>query len=290
MAATLCLSGGVARSSDAKTHLIRDAVVNGQSIYLSDLLPESSPSAVRIPAREILIGRSPQAGSTRVLSGGDIVRVLNDGDLLGQVDVPEQIVVHRLGHLVTREEVAEAIRRMLAGNQTFGNVQIAPEDVRFAARVMVPAQNAELHVTRVELDPALQKMKFWLASGAEPALLPFMAMARATCTPCGSDEGTQPLTTQNSPQQIWGTITSTSAERARPTLDSGRPGNSAPPLVEAGKTALLHLVSGPQMQMYLAAVALERGVFGQTVRVRIQSTGKVLFAHVVGRNQLEANL
>ena len=274
MGATLCLWGGVARASDAKTHLIRDAIVNGQSIYLSDLLPESSPSAVRIPAQEILIGRSPQAGSTRVLSGGDIVRLVNDGNLLSQVDVPEQIVVHRLGHLVTREEVAEAIRRMLAGNQTFGNVQIAPEDVRFAARVTVSAEEAELHVTRVELDPALQEMKFWLASGAEPALLPFMAMAHATCTACGSAV----------------TKTSMSAERARPDLDSARPGNSAPPMVEAGQRALLHLVSGTQMQMYLTAISLERGVFGQTIRVRIRNTGKILYAHVVGRNQLEATL
>ncbi len=290
MGATLCPWGGVARASDAKTHLIRDAVVNGQSIYLSDLLPEASPSAVRIPAQEILIGRSPQAGSTRVLSGGDIVRLLNDGDLLSRVDVPEQIVVHRLGHLVTREEVAEAIRRMLAGNQTFGNVQIAPEDLQFAARVTVPAEDAELHVTRVELDQTLQEMKFWLVSGAEPGLLPFMAMARATCTSCGSAEAAQPPATQNSPQPIFGTKISMSAMRARPNLDSSRPGNSAPSLVEVGQKALLHLVSGSQMQMYLTAISLERGVFGQTVRVRVRSTGKILYAHVVGRNQLEAIL
>lgn len=290
MGATLCPSGGVARASDAKTHLIQDAVVNGQSIYLSDLLPESSPSAVRIPAQEILIGRSPQAGSTRVLSGGEIVRLLNDGNLLSRVDVPEQIVVHRSGHLVTREEVAEAIRRMLAGNQAFGNLQIAPEDLRFAARVTVPAEDAKLHVTRVELDQTLQEMKFWLASGAEPALLPFMAMAHAKCTSCGSADATQTPSTQNSPQPIFGTKTSMSAMRARPNLDSAGPGNSAPSLVEAGQRALLHLVSGTRMQMYLTAISLEKGVFGQTVRVRVQSTGKILYAHVVGRHQLEANL
>jgi hypothetical protein len=290
LGAAVCLWGSAGRASDTKTHLIRDAVVNGNSIYLSDLLPETSPSAVRIPAQEILIGRSPQPGSVRVLSSGEIVRLLNDENLLGRVDVPEQIVVHRFGHLVTREEVAEAIQKTLGRNETFKNVQIAPDDLRFAARVTVSAEDADLHVTRIELDHTLHQMKFWLASGAEPALLPFMAMAHTICNPCSSAETTQPSTTQSSPQPILAIKTSMSATRARPDLDSGRPGNPGLALVEAGKKVKLHLVSGAEMQMYLNAISLEQGMFGQTVRVRIQSTGKILYAHVVGRNQLEAKL
>ena len=40
-------------------------------------------------------------------------------NLLNQVDVPEQIVVRRSGHLITREEVAEAIPERLSRNEVF---------------------------------------------------------------------------------------------------------------------------------------------------------------------------
>lgn len=287
---TACAWGSAARASGAKTHLIRDAVVRGQSIFLSDLLPESSPSAVRVMAQDILIGRSPQPGSLRVLSSGEIARVLNDGSLLNQVDVPEQIVVRRSGHLVTREEVAEAIRRTLGGNEAFGGVQIPTRDIRFAARVTVSGEHADLHVTRIELDRTLHEMKFWLISAAEPTLLPFMAVSQATCVFCDSAETGQIAASQSGLRPILETKSSMNAERARPDLDSGRMGNPASTFVEAGKMARLHLVSGSEMQLYLTVISLEPGIFGQTVRVRIQSTGKILLAHVVGRNQLEAKL
>jgi flagella basal body P-ring formation protein FlgA len=40
--------------------------------------------------------------------------------------------------------------------------------------------------------------------------------------------------------------------------------------------------------MFLNATALERGAIGQRVRVKIQPTGRVLDARVVGHGQLEA--
>jgi hypothetical protein len=176
---TFCLCGSVAGASDAKTTLMRDAAVNGKSIYLSDLLPESSPAALRVSAQEILVGKSPQPGSMRVLSSGEIVRLLNSGNLLSRVTVPEQIVVHRTGHLVTREEVAEAIRKTLSRNPDVSSIQIAPEEIRLSARVTTLAENPALRVTRMELDRSLREMKFWLVSEAEPSLLPFIATTQS---------------------------------------------------------------------------------------------------------------
>ncbi len=270
LGAAVCLWGSVAGAAGAKTTLMRDVVVSGESIYLSDLLPESSPVAVRVSAQEILVGTSPQPGSTRVLSSSEIVRLLNGGNLLSRVDVPDQIVVHRLGHLITRDDVAVAIRNALTRNQDFGNARIKPEDVRLSARVTTLSENPDLRVTRIELDRSLREMKFWLVSVTEPTLRPFIA------------------TTKSYLQTGYEIQPQTNAEGSRSNLKSSRPVSPAPVLVEAGKIATLHLVSGPEMQMYLTVISLERGTLGQTIRAKIQQTGKILNAHVAGPNQLEA--
>jgi hypothetical protein len=208
----------------------------------------------------------------------EVVRILTGANLSGRVVVPEQIVVHRFGHLVTREEVAEAIGRSLSTKQIEGNPQIKPEDIRLSARITISAENADLRVTRIEMDRSLQEMKFWLVSGAEPTLLPFIAMTHSPCDTCGSAETTQP----------FGRKTSLNRGDSRSELEAGRHGDLAAPFVEPGKIARLHLISGPDMQMYLTAISLERGTLGQTIRAKIQQTGKILSARVVGRNQLEA--
>lgn len=288
LGATVCNCGRVAEASEIKTPLMRDAVVSGKSIYLSDLLPQSTPSAFRLMAQEILIGSAPQPGSVRVLSSGEIVRLLDGEDLLGRVDVPEQIVIHRSGHIVTREEVADAIRKTLGRNENFKDIQIMPEDIRLAAPVTISGEDADLRVTRIEMDASLHEMKFWLVSGAEPTLLPFIAMTRATCNTCGSAESVQSRTTQGSTQPNLGLQVSWKTGAVVSGLDPDRNVNPAPAYVDKGRIAQLHLISGSEIQMFLSATSLERGTLGQIVRVKIQNTGKILPARVVGRNQLEA--
>jgi hypothetical protein len=234
-------------------------------------LPESSPGTVRALAQEILIGKSPQPGGSRILSSDEIVRLLSDANLSNRVGVPTQITVHRSGHLVTREEVAEAIRRSQSGS--IGSMQVSPDEIRLNARVTTLTEDADLRVTRTELDPTMHELKFWLVSGAQPTLPTFMAMIQTKCDSCRSqwDPGTQ------APKKPDSTHS-----------DSGRQGSAGPALVEQGKAANLHIISGAEMQMNLTAISLERGAIGQTVRVKIQETGKILDARVVGRNQLEA--
>jgi hypothetical protein len=281
----------VVRASEAKTPLMQDAFVQGKSIYLSDLLPESSPTAISIPAHDIVIGRSPQPGSTRVLSSAEIVRSLDGEKILNEVAVPQQIVVHRAGHLITREEVADAVRRTLNRNEALRTIQITAESIRSSAHVFTSMPNADLRVTRIELDRSLREIKFWLVSGAEPTLLPFMATVSATCDACEQAEAPpggaeQSSNSQNKLLDTLQTMKFPDSSLSEPT--STQPAVVAPALVEAGKMARLHLSSGSGMQMYLAATALERGTLGQIIRVKIQDTGKILPANVVGRGQLEA--
>jgi hypothetical protein len=287
------MCGGVAQAARIKIPLIREAVVRGGSIYLSDLLPNTSPSEIRVLARGILVGQSPQPGSIRVLSNDAMVRLLGEENLLNDVDVPEQILVRRAGRLITKEEVMEAIHTTLRRNEMFATVEITPEAVRFPADVLVSTANADLRVTRVDMDRTLHMMKFWLVSGADTAILPFMVMARPT-------GGTSELAKMLGLPSIHETGTpaksdSSAATQIRARMENGlsdlnpeRQPERAVTYVDAGKLARLHLISGTGTQIFLTVTALERGAIGQRIRVKIQTTGKVLDAQVVGRGQLEA--
>jgi hypothetical protein len=290
---TVWMCGGVAEAARIKIPLIREAVVRGGSIYLSDLLPDTSPSEIRIMARGILVGQSPHPGSIRVLSNGAMVRLLGEENMLNDVDVPEQILVRRSGRPITREEVMEAIDTTLRRNEMFATVEIAPAALRFPADVLVSTARAELRVTRVEMDRTLHLMKFWLVSGADSAILPFMVMARPT-------GGTNDLAKMLGLPPIHDTATgaqsqSNAAAQSRVRVENGvsdlhpeHQPERAVTSVEAGKIARLHLVSGTGTQIFLTVTALERGAIGQRIRVKIQTTGKILDAQVVGRGQLEA--
>jgi hypothetical protein len=187
----------------------------------------------------------------------------------------------------------EAIRNTLRRNEMFAIADIAPEAVHFPADVLVSTANADLRVMRVEMDRTLHLMKFWLVSGADPAILPFMAMAR----PTGGDSELakmlglppihEPLTAARSQ--------SNAAADTRAPLGNGRSDAPATKLpertvtyVEAGKIARLHLVSATGTEIFLTVTALDRGSIGQRVRVKIRTTGRILDAQVVGRGQLEA--
>ena len=61
---------------------------------------------------------------------------------------------------------------------------------------------------------------------------------------------------------------------------------SAPTLVRAGEHVRL-LVIGPGVRMKIPAVSLERGVLGQTIRVRSVEDPKVFYAQVRGKGWLQ---
>src|SRR5271165_2509206 len=105
LGASMWIGRSAAQAGGAKTVLLRETVVDGGSIYLSDLLPKSAPSRVRLAAQEILIGQSPRPGSIRVLTSQNLARVLEEQESLqGELEIPEQIIVRRSGRLVSREE------------------------------------------------------------------------------------------------------------------------------------------------------------------------------------------
>jgi hypothetical protein len=289
--------GGVAQAADSKVPLLREVVVRGGSVYLADLLPERAPSSMRILAQRILIGRAPQPGSIRVLSGDAVLRRLVNDDVLRKVEVPPQIVIHRSGRQITREEVAAAIQATLRHNKFLGNQLIAPEDISFMAPVMLSVDDAQLQVTRMELDPSLRQIKFLLASRADHSILPFVAMARSRVDLAQLDEAQDREAGRagrtGEPTRSVETISPADGIEALPAglpvVRFDRLAQQRVTLVEAGKTARLRLISGPSTQLSLDVTPLEPGAFGQQIRVRLRPTGRILEAQVIGWRQVEAN-
>jgi len=311
------LGGGAARAAGSKVPLLREVVVRGSSVYLADLLPERTPSAMRIPAERILIGRAPQPGSIRVFSADAVLRRLVNDEVFSEVEVPPQIVIHRSGRQITREEVAVAIQATLRHNKLLSNQLITPEDIWLMAPVMLSVDDAQLQVTRMELDPALRQIKFLLVSRADHSILPFVAMARSRVDLAQLDEAQDEPQgkTLDKPQDK--AQDRAQAQAAGPAARSGEetrsvdtmtpaswienlpgglpvvrfdtPAQQRVRLVEAGKIARLRLISGPSTQLSLDVTALEPGAIGQRIRVRLRPTGKILEAQVTGWRQVEAN-
>jgi hypothetical protein len=291
------MGGGASRAADSKVPLLREVVVRGSSVYLADLLPERTPASMRIPAQRSLIGRAPQPGSIRVLSGDAVLRRLVNDDVLREVEVPPQIVIHRSGRQITREEVAAAIQATLRHNKLLSNQLIAPEDISLMARVMLSVDDAQLQVTRMELDPALRQIKFLLVSRADHSILPFVAVARSWVDLAQLDEAqdkeagrarrtgedTQPVEARSAAGWVE------NLPAGLPVMRFGSPAQQRATLVEPGKIARLRLISGPSTQLSLDVTALEPGAFGQQIRVRLRPTGKILEAQVTGWRQVEAN-
>jgi hypothetical protein len=288
------LAGGAAQAARVKIPLSHEAVVRGGTIYLSDLLPASTPPEMRAAAAEISVGQSPLPGSLRILSADALIRLLGTEHLLDEVEIPPRILVRRSGRPIGREEVTAAIAATLQRNEAFHTLEIRPDAVRFSSAVMVSTESADLRVTRLEFDRTLHVMQFWLVSGADPAIQPFMVMARPSNVtddvsillglPQAQHDGNADAVHVSDAAQSTHIAVEANISGAR-FPQRAEPAASE---VEPGKPARLHLVSASGTEMFLTATALERGAIGQQIRVRIQNTGRILGARVAGRGQLEA--
>ena len=86
--------GGLALADKLETVLLQSAVVSGESIRLSDLLPGGAPSHLQAAARGVVLGRAPIPARGRLLERSAILRHLaRAGISTTDVRVPDHITV-----------------------------------------------------------------------------------------------------------------------------------------------------------------------------------------------------
>ncbi len=251
--------------------LLTEARVTGDSIWLSDLLPSGTAAGLRQAAGRISLGTAPSPGSSLTLEGARIARLLPAAER-AEILIPPQVLVHRAGRPLTREEVARAIQAAARENHLPVG-EVAPENVHFPAAVLVSASDPQLRVRRADFDAALHQDRFLLVSAADRRALPFLVTVDRA-------PGPSPAAGEAGPEEIHQAL-----------LPAGEPVAApapvGPPLVEPRHWVRLHVVSG-NMQMFLQVVPLEKGALQELVRVKLPGSGQILRGRVTGPGQMEA--
>jgi hypothetical protein len=265
--ATWASSG--ARAGGLRVTLLTATEVQGDTILLANLLPQNAPRALRTAAEAIALGATPQNGAARRLRREAILAALQSSSLSpSSFLIPEVVTVRRAGRRFTRQQTLAAIQSALAKRHIGDPSEFRPEDLTFGAALEVSGADAQLEVTQIAFDEAIGRARFRLQPNVASGANAFYVTARVAPEAFAAVAANAPRFTP------W---TSTKTPSA---------GNS-PVLVDPRQFARLHLRS-PSADMLLAVKPLQRGHLGETIRVRLPSSGKTLQARVAGKDFLEA--
>jgi flagellar basal body P-ring formation chaperone FlgA len=264
----LVFASSAARADGLRVTLLADAVVQGDTILLANLLPENAPRPLRAAAEAISLGTAPQNGTARRFRRDAILAALQSATLSpASFLIPEVVTVRRAERLLTQEEALAAIQSALAKSHIAGAPEFRPEDLTLDAALAVPSAGARLEVTQIAFDEAIGRARFRLQPHTAPGANAFFVTARVA---------------PEAPARI-----STAAPRLTSMSTKALSVVDLPVLVDPRQFARLRLRS-PSAEMLLAVKPLQRGHLGETIRVRLQSSGKTLRGRVTGKDFLEA--
>lgn len=266
--ATALFSSNTVVAVPLRIVLLNEINVQGDTIFLSHLVPQNAPQSIREASAKISLGVAPHAGFTRHLSRLAILTAIQSGGLpISDFSVPEWVTVHRTTHVITREESFAAIQAALAGKPVADFPSFQLSDFTLEAAVLVPSDEPQLEVTQMFFDRFTNMARFRLRSKSTPSMVPFFASTKLDSS---YDDSTRlPLFIA-------------AKKTTFPTFSS-----ASPMLVTAGHSALLHLLSR-NSDMRLEVKVLQPGRLNDTIRVRLLGTGKTFHARVVGDGELEA--
>jgi hypothetical protein len=255
MVSMVCQAAG----REGVVRLNRRAGVAGEAIRLSDLLPADAPADLRTAAAVLELGKCPQLGSTRVLTGAQITQSLQSRpDVLARLLVPERVTVVRQAWAVKPLPVQRAIADF--AERQHWNLRVGGlGEIEIAGNPQALTDNPALLVQNVLPDGVRHRLQFVVRCSSEQI--------------CGSF-----LASTEMPMNL--------AVAPRAKRNSSRPGET---LARAGQFALLSLDDG-NLHISLRVVCLEPGLLGQTIRVRDATSRRIFHAEVVAAGALRASL
>jgi hypothetical protein len=261
-------ASGAARPNGLRVALLADAVVQGDTILLANLLPENASRALRASVESISLGAAPQNGAARCFRRDAILAALQRTMLSpASFLIPEVVTVRRAARLLTREQAVAAIQSALAKSHVAGHPEFRPADLTFDSVLAVPSADARLEVTQIRFDKAIGRVRIRLQPRTAPGANAFFVTARV------APEASTRLSATAAPLTFRSKTASV---------------DDSSVLVDPRQFARLHL-SSPSARMLLVVRPLQRGHLGETIRVRLLSSGKTLQARVAGKDSLEAD-
>jgi hypothetical protein len=249
------------------------AVTAAPTIYLSDLLPEGVPEPLRRQAASVVLGSAPQPGSVRVLGAREIVkRMKRQGEWSRQLSVPQRIYVRGTGWLIVRDAVDRALRSELRRRGWAEDLLPQADSLEWPRSLVAREEAPVLEVTRVGWNPN------------QPGIAAHLrCVNRADC-------GEFMVTAPAPEAQAAAWQKQVRASRLGPRRSSrANVSSRAPILARAGSRAIL-MVDDRGMRISVPVRCLERGSFGQRIRVRQIYPSRLLQAEVVGVGLLKTSL
>jgi len=255
-------------------------------LTLADLLAPGSCPQWYQAAAQVSLGAAPRSGSARVLDGRR-VRVLLEGlanrpgqkaEEAGARQIPERVVVQRIGATKTCAEIAGFLAGAASAEQMAGAARGWPEKADCAAARDIP-KTARLELAKATWNTASQRWEFALRCFRPEDCVPFLVSVRREKTSSGQvvEEGNggvrrAPFLTESSTRVL--AKVGASVEQH---------------LVKPGQTAMLTWEQAG-IRVVVPVTCLDAGGLGQFVRVRFKNAARTLLAEVVGAGTLRASL
>ena len=235
--------------------LLPEAVVQRETLWLSDLLPAEASTALRSAAAEISLGRSPEAGSFRVFTRAQLRAEVPDKIA---ISLPEQVVVRRGGGNLE----IESIRQALASSAVSG-IDFSKATILFPREILARTYGPQLEVTRLA-QVSDRRFSATLRCPERNACGAFLAEIELPEYEA-SVRRVQPGATSktHSPAQVL----------------------TSPTLVRPGILASL-VMESDSIRIRLRVLPLRKAALGETVRVVDSTTHRVLLADVTGEGML----
>src|SRR5262245_23570286 len=105
---------GPATAECCRVRLMQEAAVRGESVYLSDFLPDRASPRLRAVAGTVRICRAPEVASRRQLPGAVLERALAARpDISRQLIFPQEVSVYRTGWPLERQALRSTIAAYL---------------------------------------------------------------------------------------------------------------------------------------------------------------------------------
>ncbi len=250
--------------------LLSETTIQGDSIFLSHLLPPGVPYEIHRRAMSLLLGSAPAPGQTRLLDRESLSASLNSASFeLAQFFIPEFVTVRRTGVAISREIVARAINARLAARSSIAPTPNVKTELYAETPTFSASTDPDLVITEMSYDRTMGCNRFRLHSRTDPKVPPFYAW-----TPGDNTHASL----------------SASVLETAPALVNAKGvglGTAGVVIVEPGRMASLHLHSA-NLSTLLPVRPLQPGQNGDTIRVRFPKSGKTLFARVIGTDSVEA--
>ena len=285
----LAAAAGTAQNACREVTVQAAVVVSGKDLTLMDLLAADLCAELRAAAERVGLGAAPRAGATRVFDGGEILRRVEDlgFEVLGNelaVRIPERVVVQRGGAMKSCSEIAsfvgaasfsrEFASRAGAGERNRNKVQA----LDCAAARSIP-EEAGLELTKSSWDVSLQRWEFALRCTPAEKCVPFLVwldeQSRVAAGIANARAGFAGA-------PLW-LASAGGVARAIPVA------REIAWLVKPGQTATLNWDSRG-IRIVLTVTCLDAGAAGEVVRVRFNTSSRILRAQVMADGTLRAGL